>query len=331
MNSIKRWTLCKALAIVLSLLIAGEASVLMAAQGAQQDPLETAFNQGREAYFAGNYEEAKNILEKLVSDLAAIEGRDSFKGTTFLLMGATYEQLKLKELAIKYFCRAKAILGEGKTIEGLDLNKLKYYKNDCTSGAGVIAGQQTTVRRRGFLGGLLGTLLFLSIVGAGAYLLWKYVIKKDSGSTDETETYVFKSSCFRTTWHFDIYSEWQGSVGTVSLTPNQAPQPNENNNWTDQVTYTLSTSGGGTLTLIRLKLSVTVEGGDNGTRHDLAWIDNVSILDGTNNFPQACTAPGSKDYNEIYQKNSTGSFTLKHQVQLSTAQTVHGAVTVTKR
>ncbi len=127
MNSIKKWTLCKALAIVLSLLIAGEASLLMAAQGSQQDPLETAFNQGREAYFAEKYEEAKNILEKLVSDLAAIEGRDSFKGTTYLLMGATYEQLKLKELAIKYFCRAKAILGEGRTIEGLDLKKLKYY------------------------------------------------------------------------------------------------------------------------------------------------------------------------------------------------------------
>ncbi len=64
-------------------------------------------------------------------------------------------------------------------------------------------------------------------MGAGAYLLWKYVIKKDSGSSDETDTYVFKSACFRTTWHFDIYSEWQGSVGTVSLTPNQYGSPTE--------------------------------------------------------------------------------------------------------
>jgi hypothetical protein len=328
MNSIKKWTLCKALAVVLSLLIAGEASVLMAAQGAQQDPLETAFAQGREAYFAEKYEDAKNILEKLVSDLAAIEGRDSFKGTTYLLMGATYEQLKLKELAIKYFCKAKAILGEGKTIEGLDLKKLKYYKNDCTSGAGVIAGQQTTVKRRGFLGGLLGTLLFLSVLGAGAWLLWKYVLKKDEGSSTTTYT----SACFSTEWHFDISSTWSGSLGDITLTPsNTAPQPNENNNWTDQVTYTVSKSGGGTLVSMSVKLSVTVKGGDNGKRRDLVWVDNVQKLDQTNTFAQPCSAGGSADYNNIYEMNAPGSFTLKHQVQLSTAQNVHGVVTITKR
>lgn len=330
MNSIKKWTLCKVLAVVLSLLVAGEASLILAAQGSQEDPLAAAFTKGREAYFAEKFEDAKVVLEKLVSDLAMIEGRDSFKGTTYLLMGATYEKLKLKKLAVKYYCMAKAILGEGKTIEGLNLKKLKYYDENC-SGAAVIAGA-SGARRRSFLGGLFGTLLFLSVLGAGAYLLWKYVLKKETGGSDGSNTYVFKSACFGTTWHFNIYSEWQGSVGTVTLSPsNVAPQPNENNNWTDQVTYTLSASGGGTMTLIRLKLSVTIEGGDNGKRHDLAWIDGAQILDATNTFSQPCSSPGAKDYNDIYTRNSTGSFTLKHQVQLSTAQNVQGQVKVTQR
>ncbi|MDD8026836.1 MAG: hypothetical protein PHI34_09995 [Acidobacteriota bacterium] len=332
MTSIKQWKICRILAIVLCLFIAGEAHYILAAQANQPDPLETAFAQGREAYFAAKYEDAKTELEKLVSALDAVAGRDSFKGETFLLMGATYEKLKLKDLAIKYYCKAKIILGEGKSIAGLELKKLKYYGRDCTGAAGSIAGT-TTGPKRSFLGKFLGTLLFLSLLGIGVYFLYTKVIKKsssDSGDTDTTE-YVYKSACFHTSWAFDIYSEWSGSVGTVSLEPQVAPQPSENNNWTDSVTYTLSTSGGGTLTLIRLKLSVTMEGGDNGTRHDQAWIDNASILDVTNTFTEACATPGSKDYNDIYQKNEVGSFTLKHSIQLSGANQMKSTMRVTKK
>ncbi len=331
MNSIRQWTLCRVLAVILCLLVAGEAHYALAAQVNQPDPLETAFAQGREAYFAEKYEEAKSVLEKLVSDLAAIEGRDIFKGETYLLMGATYEKLKYKDPAIKYYCKAKAALGEGKTIEGLELKKLKYYGRDCTGAAGAIAGASGA--KRGFLGGLFGTLLAIGLLIVGGYFLYTKVIKKasdDSGGTDDT-TYVYKSSCFSTTWHFDIYSEWTGSAGTVDISPMVAPQPSENNGWTDSVTYTVTSSGGGTLTLVRIKLSVTLEGGDNGTRHDQAWIDNVSILDATNTFTEPCSAKGSKDYNEIWQKNSLGSFTLKHSVQLSGASSQASAMKVTRR
>ncbi|MCX6560277.1 MAG: hypothetical protein NTZ26_07155 [Candidatus Aminicenantes bacterium] len=330
MSTFKQWSLCKILAVALCVLIAGEAHFALAAQANQQDPFETALAQAREAYFAAKYPEAKTILEKLIGDLAPIEGRDSFKGETFLLMGATYEMLKFKELAIKYFCRAKAVLGEGRSIEGLELKNFKYYKADCTGAAGTIAGS-TAVRRRSFLGGLFGTLLFLSVIGAGAYLLWKYVIKKSDSGTSDT-TYVYKSACFSTAWHVEIYSEWYGDTpGTVSFTPaDTAPNPNENNGWTDSVTYTFSTSGG-SLKSISLKMSVTVSGGDNGIRRDQAWVDNVSILDATNTFTQACSAPGSKDYNEIYQRTSTGSFVLKHTINLSGSNNVHSAVTVTKK
>ena len=149
----------------------------LAAQAGQPDPLETAFAQAREAYFAAKYEDAKTVLEKLIADLAAVEGRDSFKGETFLLMGATYEKLKLKELAIKYFCRAKAILGEGKTIEGLELKKLKYYRRT----ARAPPGRSPARPRSGGEASWAGCSARFSSSrssGSGPILLWTYVIKK---------------------------------------------------------------------------------------------------------------------------------------------------------
>lgn len=305
------------------------ASLFMAGIMVEGDALQTDYNRARLAYFAFAYEPAKTILEKLISDLGPIQGRDTFKGQVFLLAGATYEMLKFKELSIKYFCRAKAVLGEGKTIEGLVLKDFKYYREDCAGGA-VIAGAVAAPRKKSFLGGLLGTLLFLTVLGAAAYYIYTKYIKKSSDSGTDTTT--FTSACFSTTWHFVIDSVWSGSVGTVTLTPSdQAPQPNETNGWDNSVTYTLSTSGGGTLTSISLKLSVTVGGGDNGIRHDLAYMDGAQILDVTNTFTQSCSAPGSKDYNDLYQRNSTGSFTLRHKVELSKAQAVSSHLTITKR
>jgi hypothetical protein len=329
MFSMKKWTSCKFLAVFLSVFFVMEAHTLAAQQNAAQEEQWAAqFKLAKEAYFGADFENAKTILEKLISDLGPVQGRDTFKGQVFLLTGATYEMLKFKELSIKFFCRAKAILGENNTSEGLELKKFKYYKENC-AGAGVIAGAVAAPRKRSFLGGFLRTLLFLSVLGAAAYFIYTKYIKK--GSDSGTDTTTFTSACFSTNWHFDIYSEWSGTVGTVSLTPDAAPQPNESNGWDNSVTYTLSTSGGGSLTLIRLKLSVTIGGGDNGVRRDLVYMDGAQILDQTNTFTQLCSAPGAKDYSEIYQRNSTGSFTLRHKVELSKAQAVFSGLSITKK
>ncbi len=109
-----------------------------------------------------------------------------------------------------------------------------------------------------------------------------------------------------------------------------APNPNQNNGWDDSVTYTLSTSGG-TLTSITLRLSVAVSGGDNGKRHDLVYIDGGLILDQTNTFTQSCSAPGSVDYANAYVRNSAGSFTLRHKVELSKAANLGAAFKVNKK
>ena len=99
--------------------------------------LKARFEKAKKLCFAENYEGAKLELEKLMNAFASLQGWEVFKGETFLLLGACYEKLKYKELAVKYYCRAKEILGVGKTIEGLELKKLKYYKEEC----GVVAGR----------------------------------------------------------------------------------------------------------------------------------------------------------------------------------------------
>ena len=88
------------------------------------------FDKARALYDAKGFLAAKVILEKLIVDLASMEGMEPFKGKTYLLSGAVYEKLKYKNLAIKYFRLAQSILGKGKTIAGLELKDFKYYKND---------------------------------------------------------------------------------------------------------------------------------------------------------------------------------------------------------
>jgi len=278
--------------------------------------LEIQFNDARAAYFAGNFEVAKTLLEKLIADLGVIEGQDTFKGTTYLLAGATYEKLKFRELAIKYYCKAKAILGAGKTIEGLDLKKLKYYTADC---AAAIAGAVAAAPKgRSFFGSVFGILLSVAILGC---VVWYLFFSKNAPFKKKatTTTTTFKSSCFSTTWHFTIHSEWSGSLGDVTLTPNQVPQPSENNGWEDQVTYTLASSGGGTLLSVSLILDITIGGGDNAKRHDIVTIDGVERLNQSNSFSQACSSPGTIKYDNVYSRSSLGSFTAKHKVELSSS------------
>lgn len=134
MFDLRRWTVCRILAVFLCAFFVMEAHVLYAQQSAALAEQQAAFfKTAREAYFAGNFREAKNVLDKLIEDLATIDGRDSFKGETYLLAGATYEKLDDLGRSVKYYCRAKAVLGEGRTIEGLDLKDLRYYRADCAA------------------------------------------------------------------------------------------------------------------------------------------------------------------------------------------------------
>ncbi|MBM3296248.1 MAG: hypothetical protein FJY83_01475 [Candidatus Aminicenantes bacterium] len=273
--------------------------------------LRSSFERAKRLYFDEDYEGAKLELEKLMNALAPLQGWEVLKGHTFLLLGASYEKLKYKELAVKYYCRAKEILGAGKTFEGLDLKKLKYYKEACGAVAARTAGRGGS----SFLGRALGTLLTLAALGG---LVWYLFFSPNAPLKKKTETYVFKSSCFSTLWTWEAKAEFTEPGGVVSLTPNEAPQPSEGNNWEDSVTYTLSASGGGSLVWISLRLDVEVGGGDNGKRHDLAWVDDILRLDQTNTFTQPCSSPGKITYPNIYSRNSVGSFTLRHKVELST-------------
>jgi len=139
------------------------------------DELLTQFENAKKAFFEKDYEKAKEMLEKLEEKLATTEGRYTLKGETFLLMGATYEKLDYKKLAIKYYCKAKEILGEGKTIKGLNLNELKYYKEACKTVTGAVA--QETIKRKSSIGKVIGALVFLAAVGG---LVWYLFFSKNA-------------------------------------------------------------------------------------------------------------------------------------------------------
>ena len=133
----------------------------------EANALNAQFEEAKKKYFAEDYEGAKAELEKLMSTFDALEGWEILKGETYLLLGATHEKLKYKELAVKYYCKAKEILGEGKTIAGLELKKLKYYKEECR----VVAGE-TGAKKGSFLGKALGFLLGAAIIGGVVWYLF---------------------------------------------------------------------------------------------------------------------------------------------------------------
>jgi hypothetical protein len=286
------------------------------------DMLVVQFNNAKGTYFREKYEDAKNLIEKLITQLGGIDGRDTLKGQTYLLAGAIYEKLDLKDLSVRYYCRAKAILGVGKTFEGLDLRKLKWYDEPCPGAAGAVVTQSVS-RGSGSIGRFLGFILGIGLL---AGLVWYLFFSKNAPfkkKTEETETQTttFSSVCYTTYWKFSISSTWEGSLGTVTLSPDvnagNYPKPNENNGWQDSVTYTLSASGGGTLKAISLVIDLEVGGGDNAKRQDVVTVDGSDVLNQTNTFTQSCSAPGKVTYNNVYSRSSTGTFTLGHKVVLS--------------
>ncbi|HEX9902936.1 MAG TPA: hypothetical protein VGB72_08745 [Acidobacteriota bacterium] len=129
--------------------------------------LQAQLDEAKKKYFAEDYKGALVDLEKLVSAFAALEGWEILKGETYLLLGATYEKLKYKELAVKYYCKAKETLGEGKTFAGLELKKLKHYKEECR----VVAGR-TGAKKGSFLGKALGFLIGAAVLGGIVWYLF---------------------------------------------------------------------------------------------------------------------------------------------------------------
>lgn len=175
--------------------------------------LRSSFERAKRLYFDEDYEGAKLELEKLMNALAPLQGWEVLKGHTFLLLGASYEKLKYKELAVKYYCRAKEILGAGKTFEGLDLKKLKYYKEAC----GAVAAR--TARRGGssFLGRALGTLLTLAALGG---LVWWLFFSKNA-PLKATGEYT------SVTVQVDVTYKGMNSKGTRTLAFDGVEQLNE--------------------------------------------------------------------------------------------------------
>ena len=300
----------KVVALFVALLLAGESAMLMAqtepqpAAKAEPDPLLPRFTEARQAFFAGEYEKARDGLERLIADLAKIEGRETFKGEVFLLSGAAHEKLKNRDKSVEYFCQAKKLLGRDRSIEGLKLKKFKFYKIECPGAGDHVA---KAGHKRGGIGKLLGTLLGLGVLAVAVWFLYTKVIKKDK------DEYTVSSACFTTDWLVEASAQFSGATGDFDIQPQIAPNPNESNNWQDQVTYTIS--GYGNLISLDIVLSVTVSGGDNVTRHDLVYLDDVLIWDKTNTFTQPCSNRTVSDgFSHAFTKYHFGdTFTLKHQ------------------
>lgn len=296
------------------------------------------YEDGHRAYIAGDYEGAKVILEKLVSVIDRLEGWESLKGETYLVLGATYEALKYKELAIKYYCKAKEILGVGVTVDGIRLSKLKWYKVKCPTAAAAAAAVVVRERRGGF-GGFIGTLIGLGIL---AGLIWYLFFsknaplkKKEEGGGGGGGT-SYSSSCFSTHWSFYYETHWGASMGDVTFAPNQSPFPTENNGWEDEVTYTL-TVGAGDFHSGFLTLSLKIGGGDGVERKDEVWVNDDKKVDETNKFDPPCpNTGGEKDKGVIFTFDipGPGTYTIKlrHKVTLpSGVGPVGSSITITKK
>jgi tetratricopeptide (TPR) repeat protein len=314
----------------------------LTATGVSISVLIIQFEEGHQAYCGGDYENARQILENLVSQIDPLDDWDILKGETYLVLGATHEKLKDKELAIKYYCKAKDILGEGVTVDCIQLNQLRWYSASCEEAAAA----RVQRRRRGGFGGFIGTLLGIGIL---AGLIWYLFFsknapfkKKDGGGGDED---IITSSCFSTSWYWHLSSSWQGSSGDIVIDPDpvsaQKPYPNESNNWNDSFTFEIRAEGGGTLLSFELTIDLTVSGGENEPRRDIVTFDGVQKLDVTNSWPNSCSSPGSTVYPGVVVMNDLNDMgkthTLGHTVQFQNLEgeivfrPVTTTVTVTKK
>ncbi|MGD2294406.1 MAG: tetratricopeptide repeat protein, partial [Candidatus Aminicenantes bacterium] len=246
MLKLKKAAIYKAIAVVLCIFIAFEAHYLLAFQ--TTNTMREQFEQAKKAYFEEDYELARTILEEYVAQLDALEGFDNLKGETYLLLGAAYEALKDKEPAIKYYCLAKDILGQGATIEGIKLVKLRWYWAKCPIKVAGVVGK----RKRKSTGAFIGVLVGLGIItGFFWYFFFsknsplKFETKDNESDGDSDEDYVFSSQCFSTEWTVTLNSKFEGGSGQVIVDPWPivGPIPNENNEWYEVFTVQITIEG----------------------------------------------------------------------------------------
>jgi tetratricopeptide (TPR) repeat protein len=277
----------------------------------EEDALVVRFGEARTFFFAGEYAAAKAILEKLVAELAAVEGRDSFKGEVYLLSGAAYEKLKYKELAIKYFCLAKDVLGAGKTIEGLKLKDYKYYKSECRAAAVVAKAG----RKRGGFGKFLGALLGLAALAVGGYFLYTKVIKKEEKEEDKDVYYETDYQAWNC-WLASANSS-SATLPTISPANTWAPTPTFANGYDSTATVSIT---GPQIVSWSIKLSITACKGL--TRRDIVYVNDAQVLDVTNRFDRACggdinsfcnNPTDGKSY-DIASGSGEVSLKLRHQI-----------------
>ena len=176
MRDIKEYSICKFLAIVLSILIAGQ---IHFAFSAQEETPEAKFKAAVTEYTNGNYGSARTILTGLTQAVEKNEQNKIFLGNTYLLLGASEEMLKENEAASAHYLKAKEFLGEREaTIEGLSFSDLNIYHSvfSAKSAQDKAAAPKTQAvaaqpgsKKRSFLGKALGLVL---IVGALGGLVW---------------------------------------------------------------------------------------------------------------------------------------------------------------
>jgi hypothetical protein len=281
-----------------------------------EDVLLVRFAEARRALFAEDYEGAKALLEKLVADLAQVQGRDTLKGETYLLAGASYEKLKYKDLSIKYFCLAKDILGEGRTIEGLKLKDYKHYRAECRLVA--VAGAAAAKKRGG--GRFLGALLGLAVLAVGGYFLYTKVIKKKDEDEQKDIYYETEYQAWNC-WHAQATSS-SSTPPTISPSSNWAPLPSHGNNYDSTSTVSIT---GPKITSWSIRFACKACKGL--TRRDIIYVNDVQKLDVTNTFPGACggtinefcddpAAGGGKSYT-IASGSGEATLKLRHTILFS--------------
>jgi tetratricopeptide (TPR) repeat protein len=114
------------------------------------EELAELFNKAKKAFIMADYMTAKGILELLKVWLSKEKEKELLKGKTYLLLGATYEKLRYYNFAIKYYCMAKNTLGEGESIQGLDLAALISYRTPCETKSGLSVSYLITQFEKGF-------------------------------------------------------------------------------------------------------------------------------------------------------------------------------------
>ncbi len=287
------------------------------AETIEEDLFLVRFSGAKKIFFAGNYQQAKNDLEMLIADIENLAGRDSFKGEVYLLAGATYEKLKFRELAFKYFCQAKSILGKGRTIEGLKLKDYKQYKKDCPDGT-VYA--KAAGRKKG--GGFLGALLGLAVLAGAAYLVYTKFIKKDEEDTPAPVYYENEYQAW-TCWHASATA--QNTTVTPQINSNYAPNPSFSNNYDDQSTCTITGEN-----IVHWSVGITITACNGLTRRDQVFINGSQVLDVSNTYNKSCAGgPGisdfcnsphdysaQKDFHQFEVASGSGqaSFTIRHKI-----------------